>query len=201
MKIPPDPNQGPNEGRGICTLETSASEVSPLIRALAIIAVPLLLFAADARAELSQDAVFRSIEDNVSDSGDSRVLILVLCVMAALILLLALFGRRSQRRAVPKALNNQAKLLREVLKGLPLRSSELKQLKLLCAAARTADGEPLESALTLLLCPSVLARSLEGGAPPRANRKIVVQLWRKLQPRATATAAVERSAPRSQPTS
>ena len=43
---------------------------------------------------------------------------------AAVIILLALFTQRRKREFATKALNHQGKLLKEVLKTVPLRSAE-----------------------------------------------------------------------------
>ena len=61
------------------------------------------------------------------------------------------------------------------MKTVPLKPKELKQLKLLVEEG----GEPVQSPLTLLLCPSVLARAVKN-RPRNVDRAVVAQIVRKL---------------------
>ncbi len=127
------------------------------------------LLTSPALAAPTQEDVFRSISDNVSQrpGEGGKGLAVVLCGAGGLVLLVLVLGSRARRQAVPQALNNPRKLIREVMKAVPLRRGEVRHLKLLADAAGTEGGEPVESPLTLLLCPSVLARALQrtGGTP------------------------------------
>ena len=148
-----------------------------------------LLPTAHAPAQPTQEDVFRSISTNVSQpsNGGGAVLAVVAGVIGLLVLVAAISNRRS-RPASPRVLLSHGKLLKEVMRSIPLRPAELKQLKLLAdtPGGGGADGggggggdAPLESPLTLLLCPSVLARAAKN---PRArlNRRLLAQIARKL---------------------
>ena len=117
--------------------------------------------AAPARAAPTQEDVFRSIQDNVGGSTvDTSQFVPFALAAAGLVLLLVVASQRRKRVVAPRPLNHQGKLLREVLKSVPLRGREVKQLK---AIAEHADaGRPLASPLTLLLCPSVMAKTIQG---------------------------------------
>ena len=73
----------------------------------------------------------------------------------AVIVLLAVLSKRTKKKSVAKAVNHQGKLLKEIAKSVGLKRGELRKLKSL------ADGQNVENPLTLLLCPSLLAKSLK----------------------------------------
>ena len=133
-------------------------------RSLLLLFVPFLPFlvaaAATPRAAPTQEDVFRSIQDNVGGTPmDTSKLLPFALAAVGLVLLLIVASQRRKRVVAPRALNHQGKLLREVLKTVPLRGKEVKQLK---AIAEHADGgQPLASPLTLLLCPSVMAKTIQ----------------------------------------
>ena len=94
----------------------------------------------------------------------------------------------SYNLVVPRPLDNdqwgpedEHKLMKEVLRTVPLKPAELKQLKVLAETSRAAEG--IGRPLTLLLCPSVLARAAQEKSP-KVNSKVVAGLARKLGPRA-----------------
>lgn len=123
-------------------------------------------------AQLKQEDVFKSISDNVGSSADPKVLYALLFGAAAFILLMVLLNARKNRVATPRAVNHAGRLTRELLRRVPLKKSELKQLK----TAATEQG--YESPLTLVLCPSLLAKSVNGGG--KADRKTLVAVARKM---------------------
>ncbi len=84
----------------------------------------------------TQEDVFRSIQTSVDEPSSGGRLLPFLMAGAAVIILLAVFTQRRKREFAPKALNHQGKLLKEVLKSVPLRSAEVKQLKLLAESNR-----------------------------------------------------------------
>ena len=137
------------------------------------------LFPARAAAATQED-VFKSIQENVGEKTDfdSRPVLLLLVGGGSVLLLLALMGRRSKKAAIPKALNHPGRLLKEVLKEVPLNPAEMRQLKALAENVQRQTGEPA-SPLSLLLCPSLLAKSLKSGAP-RIDRKTVAQVVKKM---------------------
>ncbi|HEY8667905.1 MAG TPA: hypothetical protein VIL86_14675 [Tepidisphaeraceae bacterium] len=110
------------------------------------------LFAAVAFAAPTQEEVFRSIQENVSEPADGGKVLGVIAAGAALLILLLLFSQRYQRKATPKALNHPGKLLKEVLKAVPIRGADIKRLKIL------AEQKEISSPLVLLLCPSAAKR-------------------------------------------
>ena len=143
-----------------------------------------VLATSPALAQPTQEEVFRSIKENVgpSQTDYSKLLPFLVAGMGLVILLVLISQRRRQETVAPKALNHQGKLLREVLKTVPLKAAELKQLRSL------AEGrdERLSSPLTLLLCPSLLAeavhaRQAQGGkGKGKFDRQAVLQLARKV---------------------
>jgi hypothetical protein len=125
----------------------------------------------------SQEDVFRSIQTNVGGGTvDSSKSLPILMAVIGFVLLLIVASQRRKRVVVPKALNHQGKLLREVLKAVPLRAKEVKQLKVL---AENADAdEPLASPLTLLLCPSLMARTIQSKRL-KVDRRALASVARK----------------------
>lgn len=121
-----------------------------------------LLPAAPLLATPSQSDVFRSIQENVDESQGSGGQILPwLSAGAGVILLLAIFSRRQTRQAAAKPLNNRGRLLKELLRILPLKPREVKQLKILAEETLLEEDRPLCSPLVLVLCPSILAKALK----------------------------------------
>ncbi len=59
------------------------------------------------------------------------------------------------------------------MRTVDLRPAEVKQLKML------ADDQNVSSPLTLLLCPSVLAKAVKA-KPGKVDRKIMIAVARKL---------------------
>jgi hypothetical protein len=120
-----------------------------------------------------QEDVFKSISENVSNSSaDPATLYFFMGGAALLILLLLVANARKKRQARPRAVNHQGRLLKEIVRRVPLKKSELKHLKLLAAEQGCA------SPLTLILCPSVLAKGL--AEKSRADRKVIMAVARKM---------------------
>jgi hypothetical protein len=139
----------------------------------------LLLSCAVASAKPTQQDVFKSIQDNVNESSDAGVKpILLICAGAGVLGLLALFGRRQTRQATPKPLNHPGKLLKEIMKAVPLKPAELKQLKVVVEESAAGSGEPMQSPLVLVLCPSVLAKVVQARTT-RADRRVLGQVLKK----------------------
>jgi hypothetical protein len=106
----------------------------------------------------TQDEVFKSIQNSENESVDGGKILAVLAAGVGLAIVLTLFSRRQKREAIPKPLNHQGKLLRELMKTAGLNSGEARQLKAL-ADEMASNGEPLDSSITLLLCPSLLKKT------------------------------------------
>jgi hypothetical protein len=128
-------------------------------------------------AEPTQEDVLRSIGRNVSEPVDSGRVLGVLATIAGAVGLLVVVGQRRRRPPGPKTLRHHGKLLKEVLRTVPLKPAEVKQLKHLSEQARGAEG--VESPLTLALCPSVLMRAAQARSD-KVNRKVVGALAKKL---------------------
>lgn len=142
----------------------------------------LSIFPSPVRATPTQDDVFKKIQESVGEKEDvdMRPVLLLAGGGAALVLLLWLVSRKRQHKSVtPKSLNHGGKLLREVMKDVPLTAAELRQLKLLADSVEQQTGERA-TPLTLLLCPSLLAKGLQS-KPARLDRKAIAQVVRKLQ--------------------
>jgi hypothetical protein len=134
-----------------------------MARFLKIAAVSLLISwccCAAAWARPTQEEVFRSFKENMSSKPASGSLLPFICAGAALVILLTLIGNRRRERATPRAMNHSGKLLKEVAKAAGIRPSEIKKLKNLAQQAGERQGTPMQSPLTLLLCPSVLAMTM-----------------------------------------
>jgi hypothetical protein len=129
-----------------------------LVFTFSILHLPFSMNADSAFAKPTQEEVFKSIQKSENESVDGGKVLAVLAAAAGLAIVLTLFSRRQKREAVPKALNHQGKLMREMMKTAGLKTNEVRQLKLL-ADELAAAGEPLDSPLTLMLCPSLLKQS------------------------------------------
>jgi hypothetical protein len=146
-----------------------------VIQHSAFVPTPLL-------AEATQEEVLRSIGRNVSESGDNgRVLAILAGVAGAVVLLVVVGQRRGRADAGPKTLHSHAKLMKEVLRTVPLKPAELKQLKLLLQESRSRDADTPapESPLTLVLCPSLLIKAAQSRSQ-KVNGKVVAGLAKKL---------------------
>ena len=128
-----------------------------MARAILYSAFCILTFAFPALAKPTQEDVFKSINENVGSSVDGTKVLAIMAAAAGIVIILVLFNRRQTREAVPTALNHQGKLLRELMKSAGLKPAEARQLKALVELAE-AEGEPIESPVTLLLCPSVMKK-------------------------------------------
>ncbi|HSI32267.1 MAG: hypothetical protein ACAI43_21020 [Phycisphaerae bacterium] len=123
-------------------------------------------------SQTRQEDVFRSISENVGGSSDPTTFYYLLAGAAGLVVLLALISARKKRAARPRAVNHQGRLMKEILRRVPLKKSEVKHL-------RTVAGEQgCASPLTLILCPSVLAKGLSEKS--RADRKVIMNVARKM---------------------
>ncbi|HSU67466.1 MAG TPA: hypothetical protein VLJ39_11385 [Tepidisphaeraceae bacterium] len=149
--------------------------------AAAFVLSSVLWVARPAVAAPSQKDVFKSIQESMGkqEESDSRPLLLLLCGGGVIVLLVVVGSRRQQKATSPEPLNHPGKLLKEVLKDVPLKSAEMKQLKLLADALATKSGEEA-GPLTLLLCPSLMAKGLKEPTP-RLDRKMIAQVVRKLR--------------------
>lgn len=117
--------------------------------------------------------VFKSTQQSINQGpGSQRALAIALGVVAIAILLLVLAQRRRQG-ALPQGLNHPKRLAREVLKATPLKPGDLRQLQ------KLANEQEVQSPLTLLLCPSLLAKAARGKS--HAERQSVGKIVEKLR--------------------
>lgn len=139
---------------------------------LALAVVPLQAWAAPTPEDIS-----KSFSQNMDGDVNASTFLYVVGGALALILLLSLANRQWRKASTaPKTLNHQGKLMREVLRSVPLRGREVKQLKAL--AEQVEADRPLASPLTLMLCPSVLAKTIQT-KKPRGDRKAIIAVARK----------------------
>jgi len=169
---------------GVKREDVKRDAVARVLHALAVLVTfHISLISTPASAAPTQEDVLRSISQNVNESSGGGKLLAVVAAGVALVLLLAVLQQRQQREARPKSVQHPGKLLKEIMKTVPLKPAELKQLKLLVERKRDdAEGAgelQVESPLTLILCPSVLVRAMRN-PPAKLDRKVIAQLARKL---------------------
>lgn len=133
----------------------------------------LATLAGTASAQPKLEDVFRSTQENFGKEPDPGMFLAWACVAAGIIAVLVLLHRRYQREATPKVVNHQGKLNRSIQKQIALKSSELRQLKTL------AEDQPVNNPLTLLLCPSLLAKAARE-KPEKFDRKLVAGMLKRL---------------------
>jgi hypothetical protein len=134
----------------------------------------LAWMAAPVRA-MTQDDVFRSIQDNVGKDQDNHLLWPMLCAVGGVIILLVLYNQRREREVTHAAMNNPSRLLREVEKKAGLKKNEIRQIRML--AAETPEGDPL----LMLVCPSLLANALKQCKNRKLDRRLVLTTVARLR--------------------
>jgi flagellar biosynthesis component FlhA len=112
-----------------------------------------------AQRNVKLEDVFKHTQESMADEpGAERLIALMLGGVAVIVLLIVLQARRKPE-SLPKPVNNQNRLLKEMMKTLPLKDAEMKQLKQL------ADEQQCSSPLVLLMCPSLMAKALASKSP------------------------------------
>ena len=165
----------------------SASRPAPRPRApsarppvLTLSAIAVLLATAPALSQPTQEEVFKSIGDTVNKPVDSSRAVAALAAVGGVMVLLVVVGHRRKRETRPKPLDHPGKLLKEVLRTVPLKSAEVKQIKLLCHELRPGGTDQrVQSPLTLLLCPSLLGEAAKQ-CRGKADLPVVAGLVKKL---------------------
>jgi len=150
---------------------------------LGVVSIWLVMPSALRAAPTEQD-VFKSIHDSVGERTefDSRPVILLGLVGGGIMLVFVAFNKRQQQRAPvgqKPLVNHPGRLMKEVLREVPLKPAEMKQLKLLAESVQSQVGETPQP-LTMLLCPSLLAKGLSAN-PGKLDRKAVAQVVRKMK--------------------
>jgi hypothetical protein len=123
-------------------------------------------------ALVKQEDVFKSISQNVGAKTDPKVFYVAGLLVVALVLLLSVVNSLKKRKASPRPVNHQGKLIKEILKSVPLKGGEVKQLRTM------ATEQQCVSPLTLVLCPSLLARGMNTRG--KADKKVVMGVARKM---------------------
>jgi hypothetical protein len=139
-----------------------------------------LLTASRLRAEPTQEEVFKSIGQSVDQPVDSSKVLAVLAGIGGVLVLLVVLGQRRGREKKTTSQNQPRRLMKEVLRNVPLKKSELKQVRLLSQELRPGGrDERVQSPLTLLLCPSLLAEAAKQSRG-KADLPVVAGLVKKL---------------------
>jgi hypothetical protein len=136
----------------------------------------IILNSSFASAAPTQEEVFKSINENIGEATDPGKFMALIFGAAGVVILLVLFSQRRKRDVSPRSLNHQGKLLKEVVKRINLRPSEVRQLKVL------AEEQQVSSPLTLLLCPSVLAKAVKH-QNSKVDTRVIAQVARKMTAR------------------
>ncbi len=134
-------------------LAASFRHVMPRLLRLLVMVI-CLTGAHVAFASPTQEEVFRSISENVGETGDPGKFLALLAAVGGLVVLLIVISRRKQESTTFKSLNHGGKLMKEVALAMDLKPAELKKLKSLAVEA------DVSSPLVLMLCPSVLKRTV-----------------------------------------
>jgi hypothetical protein len=142
------------------------------------VAAAVLLLARQVRAA-DPDAYLKSMSEGVSSAGESHAVLPIILAVIGVILLLAWLGTRERKAAKPKPVNHSRKLLKQVGREVGLAGGEIRQLKLLADVHERTAGEKLHSPLTLLLCPSLLGKTMES-ADTRVDRATIARMARRL---------------------
>lgn len=132
-----------NKGRARMSMLSAAAWTLPLAQARA--------------ADLTQDDVFRSINDSMHQGLDYGLLIPFFFCIAGVVAIVIYIRQYQKRQALPKTLNHQGKLVREMAKIAAIDPAEMRKYKLL------ADQMKCENPLTLMLCPSLMGRENTAG--------------------------------------
>lgn len=111
----------------------------------------------------TQEEVFRSISSNVSETGDPGKFMALLAAVGGLVVLLIVISRRKQETNTFKSLNHGGKLMKEVALAMDLKPAELKKLKSLAVEA------DVSSPLVLMLCPSILKRTVHARSTEKSG--------------------------------
>jgi hypothetical protein len=98
------------------------------------------------------DAVFKSLQESTQGSGIDLPLVPMAIFAAAVLGMTVAIKQWTRRRANPKPLNDQRKLLDEAARAAGMSKRKLKRI------APLAQAEGLNSPLVAMLCPSAIKR-------------------------------------------
>jgi hypothetical protein len=123
-------------------------------------------------AAMKQEDVFKSMRDNVGGSVDPKLFYVLGLAAAAFVLLMVVINSMKNRQSRPRAVNHQGKLMKELIKKVALKGGEVKQLKTMAAE------QGCTSPLTLVLCPSLLAKGMN--TKGKADKRVVMGVAKKM---------------------
>jgi hypothetical protein len=132
----------------------------PPRRAVMSFALIVAAAASAASAKPTQEEFFRSLTQNMTQEPDYQRLIPWAFAIAGVVVAIAYLSQRQKRQALPKPLNHQGKLVKEMIRTAGLDPAEIKRL------GGLAQRLDCQSPLTLLLCPSLLAPAAPPTEPP-----------------------------------
>ncbi|HLL90100.1 MAG TPA: hypothetical protein VK324_12430 [Tepidisphaeraceae bacterium] len=147
-------------------------------RRLTAIASVVLLHSTVLQAAPTAEEIFKSMDAKATDNVALLPAFAMVAAGIGVLMLLAWLSRRVQRKSVDTGYNHPAKLVREIGKTIGLKRAELKQMKLL-ADTCAADAGESPNPLTLLLCPSVLAKAVAKN-PPKIDRQVLAGVVKQL---------------------
>ena len=171
-----------SEGRGGSRRFALRAFLPSCLRACILLTCFVLSVPSSSAASPSQDDVFKKIQESVGEKEelDYTPILYLAGGGTVLVLVLWLVNRRRQApSSAPKSLIHSGKLLKEVLREVPLTAAEVRQLKLVAESVQEQTGEAT-TPITMLLCPSLLAKGLQN-KPARLDRKALAQVVRKMQ--------------------
>lgn len=120
------------------------------------------------------DEVFQSVNESIETPADPTPLLAALAMIVGAILLVVVWNnRRPSASRRPVGLNSPSRLTRELARAARLKRSELRQLR------AAAEAMQLESPMTLLLCPSLLASAMKN-PEIRVDRSVLASVARRL---------------------
>ncbi|HEY2585357.1 MAG TPA: hypothetical protein VGI81_06290 [Tepidisphaeraceae bacterium] len=152
-----------------------------MIARSALVLLFVLCSASLSHATPTQSDVFKSIQESMGkeEQQDYRPFLLFAAGAGILLLIVVVSNRRQQAARSPAPLNSPSKLTKEILRDVPLKSGEMKQLNVMAEAIESTTGDELNP-LTLLLCPSLMAKGLQASGG-KVDKKTVAQVVRKLR--------------------
>ncbi len=124
-------------------------------------------------AQMTLEDFYRSTRESLTETPSTGRLVALLILAAVLLVVLMILHVWYRRQAVPRTINHQGRLTREVGRALALKSDELTQL------IRVAEEQSLTSPLVLLLCPSLLAKTIAAKFGP--ERETLLRLAKRLE--------------------
>ena len=158
---------------------TSSTERATTVFAVVLCFIAAILLLAHNAQASAQEDFLKSMSEGVSSGGPQGSILPIILAVAAVIMLLAWLGTRERKAARPRTVNHSRKLLKQISRDVGLAGVEIRQLKVLADVHERTGGEPLHSPLTLLLCPSLLQKTLEVG-DSRVDNAVVARMARRV---------------------